>query len=183
MPTWLHIPGYMALGEWSHHRDYLGHENLFCTVLLCILSNMYMSIPISRLFLPLSLGNNKFVFYICDSICILEICSFLPFFRFHIQATSYAVSLSDISLSMTVSDPCLLLQITLFCSFFLIIGWAIFHCIYGLQDFPGGSDGKAAVCNMGDPGSIPGLGRSPGEGNDNALQYYCLENPTDGGAW
>ena len=124
-----------------------------------------------------------FVFYICDSICILEICSFLPFFRFHIQATSYAVSLSDISLSMTVSDPCLLLQITLFCSFFLIIGWAIFHCIYGLQDFPGGSDGKVAVCNMGDPGSIPGLGRSPGEWNDNPLQYYCLENPTDGGAW
>ena len=49
--------------------------------------------------------------------------------------------------------------------------------------FPGGSDGKASVCNTGDPSSIPGLGRSPGEGNGNPLQYSCLENPMDGGAW
>ena len=49
--------------------------------------------------------------------------------------------------------------------------------------FPGGSDGKAsAAYNAGDPGSIPGLGRS-GEGNGNPLQYSCLENPMDGGAW
>ena len=47
----------------------------------------------------------------------------------------------------------------------------------------GGSDGKASVYNMGDPGLIPGLGRSPGEGNGNSLQYYCLENPMYGGAW
>ena len=45
--------------------------------------------------------------------------------------------------------------------------------------FPGGSDGKASACNAGDPGSIPGLGRSPGEGNGNPLQYSCLENPMD----
>ena len=50
-------------------------------------------------------------------------------------------------------------------------------------DFPGGSDGKAFVYNVGDPGSIPGLGRSPGEGNGNPLQYYCLENPMDRGDW
>ena len=50
-------------------------------------------------------------------------------------------------------------------------------------DFPGGSDGKASVYNVGDPGSIPGLGRSPGERNGNPLQYYCLENPMDRGAW
>ena len=43
-------------------------------------------------------------------------------------------------------------------------------------DFPGGSDSKASVYNVGDPGSCPGLGRSPGEGNGNPLQYYCLEN-------
>ena len=49
--------------------------------------------------------------------------------------------------------------------------------------FPGGSDGKASVYNVGDPGSIPGLGRSPGEGNGNPLQYSCLENPMDRGAW
>ena len=45
------------------------------------------------------------------------------------------------------------------------------------------SDGKESACNAGDPGSIPGLGRSPGEGNGNPLQYYCLENPMDRGAW
>ena len=46
-----------------------------------------------------------------------------------------------------------------------------------------GSDGKASVYNTGDPGLIPGLGRSPGEGNGNPLKYYCLENPMDRGAW
>ena len=49
--------------------------------------------------------------------------------------------------------------------------------------FPGGSEVKASAYNAGDPGSIPGLGRSPGEGNDNPLQYSCLENPMEGGAW
>ena len=49
--------------------------------------------------------------------------------------------------------------------------------------FPGGSDGKASVYDAGDPGLIPGLGRSLGEGNGNPLQYYCLENPMDRGAW
>ena len=42
---------------------------------------------------------------------------------------------------------------------------------------------KASACNVGNSGLIPGLGRSPGEGNGNPLQYSCLENPTDGGAW
>ena len=49
------------------------------------------------------------------------------------------------------------------------------------EDFPGGSDGKASVYNVGDLGLIPGSGRSPGEGNCNPLQYSCLENPMDGG--
>jgi len=49
--------------------------------------------------------------------------------------------------------------------------------------FPCGSDGKVSVYNVGDQGSSPGLGRSPGEGNGNPLQYYCLENPMDRGAW
>ena len=47
----------------------------------------------------------------------------------------------------------------------------------------GGSDGKASAYNAGDPGLIPGLGRSPGEGNGNPLQHSCLENPMDGRAW
>ena len=50
-------------------------------------------------------------------------------------------------------------------------------------DFPGGSDGKEYVCNAGDPGSIPRSGRSTAEGNSNPLQYSCLKNPMDGGAW
>ena len=51
------------------------------------------------------------------------------------------------------------------------------------MDFPGGSDGKASAYNAGDLGSIPGLGRFPGEGNGNPLQYSSLENSVDGGAW
>ena len=51
-----------------------------------------------------------------------------------------------------------------------------------IKDFPGGSDGKASAYNAGDPGSIPGSGRTPGEGNGTRLQYSCLENPMDGGA-
>ena len=63
------------------------------------------------------------------------------------------------------------------------------NCLYGkdswvlIFDFPGGSDGKASAYNVGDLGSIPGSGRSSGEGNGKPLQYSCLENPTDGGAW
>ena len=49
--------------------------------------------------------------------------------------------------------------------------------------FPGGSDGKASACSAGDLGLTPGLGRSPGEGSDSPLQYSCLENAMDGGAW
>ena len=49
--------------------------------------------------------------------------------------------------------------------------------------FPGGSDGKESACRAGDPGSIPGLGRSPGKGNGYPVQYSCLENSMDRGAW
>jgi len=54
------------------------------------------------------------------------------------------------------------------------------ECQWG---FPGGSDGKESACNAGDLGSTPGSGRSPGEGKGNPLQYSCLENPMDRGAW
>ena len=49
--------------------------------------------------------------------------------------------------------------------------------------FPGGSEGKESACSAGFPGSIPGLERSPGEGDGNPLKYSCLEYPLDGGAW
>ena len=71
--------------------------------------------------------------------------------------------------------------------------WGNFHfckttqeiCIkyFYLGTFKGGSEVKASACNVGDLGSIPGSGRFPGEGNGNPLQYSCLENPMDGGAW
>ena len=49
--------------------------------------------------------------------------------------------------------------------------------------FPGGSNVRESVCNSGDPGLIPGLGRSPGEGNGHPLQFSCPENSVDRGAW
>ena len=52
-----------------------------------------------------------------------------------------------------------------------------------IVSYAGGSDGKVSAYNAGDPGSIPGSGRSPGEGNGNPLQYSCLENHMDRGAW
>ena len=56
-------------------------------------------------------------------------------------------------------------------------------CLGFLTLFPGGSEGKASAYNVGGPGLIPGMGRSPGEGNGTPLQYSCLENPMDRGAW
>ena len=53
----------------------------------------------------------------------------------------------------------------------------------GFLGFPGGSKVKVSACNAGDLGSIPGLGRAPGEGNGNPLHYSCLGNPLDRGAW
>ena len=52
-----------------------------------------------------------------------------------------------------------------------------------MMGFPGGSDGKKSTCNAEDLGSIPGLGRSPGGGHGNPLQYSCLEHPMDRAAW
>ena len=74
----------------------------------------------------------------------------------------------------------------LFCYYY----WeALRHCEIILmrtqetKSFPGGSDSKESVCNAGEPGSIPGSGRSRGEGNGCPVQYSCLENSMDGGAW
>ena len=57
------------------------------------------------------------------------------------------------------------------------------HQGHKIASFPGGSDSKVSAYNVGDPGSIPGLGRPPGEGNGNPLLYSCLENPMGRGAW
>ena len=61
--------------------------------------------------------------------------------------------------------------------------WSILSHLPGNKGLPGGSGGKVSTCNAGDPGSIPGSGRSPGEGNGNPLQYSFLENPMDRGVW
>ena len=58
-----------------------------------------------------------------------------------------------------------------------------FSHFLGNRGFPGGSEVKASAYDVGDLGSIPGSGRSPGEGDGNPLQDFCLENPMDGGAW
>ena len=75
------------------------------------------------------------------------------------------------------------LFLLLYCQYFYHLYYClVFHIyLYIYWDFPGGSDGKASADNAGDLGSIPGSGRSPGEGNGNPLQYSCLENPMDGG--
>ena len=59
----------------------------------------------------------------------------------------------------------------------------IFHLSTLFMGFSSGSEVKVSACKLGDPGSIPGSGRFPGEGNGNPLQYSCLENPMDRGAW
>ena len=62
--------------------------------------------------------------------------------------------------------------------------WRVWGLILNMiLPLPGGSEVKASAYNVGDPGSIPGLGRSLGEGNGNPLQYSFLENPIDTGAW
>ena len=65
----------------------------------------------------------------------------------------------------------------------LLSGYMPRSRIAGSYDFPGGSDNKESACDVGDLGLIPELGRSPGERNSKPLQYSCLENPIDKGAW
>ena len=66
---------------------------------------------------------------------------------------------------------------------FIVQSYSIFFFPSNLTRFPGGSDVKESACSIGDLSSIPGLGRSPGEGNGNPLQYSCLENPMDRRSW
>ena len=68
-------------------------------------------------------------------------------------------------------------------SFFSYIKLVLFFLLIFIGGFLSGLDGKESACSAGDPSSIPGLGKSPGEGHGSPLQYSCLENPMDGGAW
>ena len=69
------------------------------------------------------------------------------------------------------------------CFIFSLVVSLATKCINIISGFPGGSGSKESACNAGDQGSISGLERSPGEGNGNPLQYSCLENSMDRGAW
>ena len=77
--------------------------------------------------------------------------------------------------------------IFLVCSFFFLISihkYSLSTTPLAIKlDFSGGSDGKESACNAGNPSLIPGLGRSPGEGNGYPLQYSCLENSMNRGVW
>ena len=71
---------------------------------------------------------------------------------------------------------------------FLLYNTVVQLCVYiythtHVWGFPGGSGGKAPTCNAGDSGLVPGFGLTPGEQNGNSLQYSCLENPMNRGAW
>ena len=66
---------------------------------------------------------------------------------------------------------------------YLSICYFVHHASFAYRGFPGGSGGKESACNAGDSSSIPGWGQSPGEDKGNPLQYSCLENPMDRGAW
>ena len=128
-------------------------------------------------------------FFLFPSLCLSLFPSLFPsLFLFPSLSLFLFLSLYlSVFLSFLIS-----LSFFFFLSFFLSLSFAT---PLGMRDlssptkdqtrvlFPGGSDGKASAYNAGDPGLIPGLGGSPGEGNGNPLQYSCLENPMDGGAW
>ena len=128
------------------------------------------------------LGIHTFILCICVSISALQIRSFIPFFSiphicvnicyFFFWLTSFCTMVS-MSIHVSPNDPI---------SFFPLILMAVYMLCYGHNEY-NCSEVKASASNAGYPGSIPGSGRSPGEGNGNPLQYSCLENPMDGEAW
>ena len=108
---------------------------------------------------------------------------------FWITCFSFYISTCCCTLHLDVTETASLLQLhepisasfrLFICSFLTSLSP---HRMEGSLGFPGGSEGKASACNVGDLGSIPGWGRSPEEGNGNPLQYPCLESSMDRGAW
>ena len=81
---------------------------------------------------------------------------------------------------MLLKNCCYRICLYSWCSF--LKKYILLKCSW-FMGFPSGSVGKESSCSTGDTGSVPGSGRSPGEGNGNLFQYSCLENPTDRGAW
>ena len=102
----------------------------------------------------------------------MEDCSLLLRFPLGFLGSLPGFPLNSLPASSHIHVPALLSPRPLVC-----------HSPSCCKGFPGGSARKASACNAGDLGSILGSGRSPGEGNGNALQYSCLEKSMDGGAW
>ena len=117
--------------------------------------------------------------YVCTHVCtyklgsrVLEKLISCP------KVTQLASGRAAIHTHFCLKPKCMIF--TMFCCNIVIIFYYKNVSIHVSQGF---SDSKASACNVGDPGSIPGLGRSLGEGNGNPLQHSCLENPMDGGVW
>ena len=111
----------------------------------------------------------RFFFFQLFLSCVISSVPHTPFFVRH---PNYTHTWRDTSVM-----PCSLI-------FFRFFSFCVsFWTTYIVFDFPSGSEGKVSAYNVGDLGSIPGLGRSPGEGSGNPLRYSCLGNPMDRGAW
>ena len=99
--------------------------------------------------------------------------------RLRLQSLLHKLRILNLKAEATLdnsSKKCINVILTWWDKFFV-------YQFYLQKGFPGGSDGKESACNVGDQGSIPGSGRSPGEGNGYPLEYSCLENPMNRGAW
>ena len=175
LPTWLHIPGCLALGEWSHHCGYLGHEDLLCTVLLCILATFLK-------YLLLLLGSYHFCPLSCPSFHEM-----LPWYLWFFLKRSLVFPIllfSPISLHWSLRKDFLSLLAILWNSAFKWVYLSFSPLLFTsfqaslvaqrLKHLP--AMWETWVRSL-------GWEDSPGEGNGNPLQYSCLENPMDGGAW
>ena len=105
---------------------------------------------------------------ICTYVCVCSLTKYLPY-------SKWFCVLIVIIITIFTSHMCVCTTYNS-CKHFV-------HITSFMMGFPGGLDSKKSACNAGDLGSIPGLGRFPGEGNGNPLQYSCLENSMDRGAW
>ena len=133
---------------------------------------------INKLFLP--------VFIFCSRMKHSDVFTWELSIRPRVFSDNYMTSSSQCILPNLTSSHRFTLNWFDFLSFFFWDLLDINHILKSLLnmlDFPGGSDDKASACNVGDLGSIPGSGRSPGVENGNRLQYSCLENSMDRGAW
>ena len=119
-------------------------------------------------------------FIVSDWLIILERTCFTMLNRYNVNRHLCSV---QIFILFTYNLVLLISYTTEFSLWFSSENYFISLVIFSMiQKFSNSVD-KESSCNAGDPGSIPGWGRSPGEGNGNPLQYYCLENPMDRGAW